>query len=318
MEAFDQPWKRPIEGTVGAYWGLLDVDRAPKFAMSGPVVENTWWPAQAAFAGPAGDPADGLVRGALARAAQHGPAVLRGPDPVRRLARHLGGLRAVHRVHEHQRHADVERAAAGPAPDRAGHAGQWSRAHRDHLDAAAAPAIPAAAGRGGGVPAQGVDPPADLQRAAAPGHRDPGQPRPARLRELRSAGARQQQPRRGHLEARRGALPPARASASASSRWASGRASRPARSTSACARWPPTPKSSRWWTPTTSSSATGWRSWRPTSPIREVGFVQAPQDHRDWAGDRFQEMLQLRVHRASSTSAWSTATSATRSSSTGR
>ena len=50
MEAFDQPWKRGIEGTVGAYWGLLDADRSPKFAMSGPVVENSWWPAQAAFA----------------------------------------------------------------------------------------------------------------------------------------------------------------------------------------------------------------------------------------------------------------------------
>jgi hypothetical protein len=50
MEAFDQPWKREIEGTVGAYWGLLDVDRGPKFAMTGPVTENTWWPAQAGIA----------------------------------------------------------------------------------------------------------------------------------------------------------------------------------------------------------------------------------------------------------------------------
>ncbi|MCC7258276.1 MAG: glycosyltransferase [Gammaproteobacteria bacterium] len=50
MEAFDQPWKREIEGTVGAYWGLLDVDREPKFAFAGPVVENSWWPLQAACA----------------------------------------------------------------------------------------------------------------------------------------------------------------------------------------------------------------------------------------------------------------------------
>jgi exo-beta-1,3-glucanase (GH17 family)/cellulose synthase/poly-beta-1,6-N-acetylglucosamine synthase-like glycosyltransferase len=50
MEAFDQPWKREIEGTVGAYWGLLDVERAPKFAMDGPVVENDLWRVQAAFA----------------------------------------------------------------------------------------------------------------------------------------------------------------------------------------------------------------------------------------------------------------------------
>ncbi len=50
MEAFDQPWKRTIEGTVGAYWGLLDVNREPKFAFAGPVVENNWWPVQAACA----------------------------------------------------------------------------------------------------------------------------------------------------------------------------------------------------------------------------------------------------------------------------
>ncbi len=50
MEAFDQPWKRPIEGTVGAYWGMLDVYRAAKFEMNGPVSENPWWPAQATAA----------------------------------------------------------------------------------------------------------------------------------------------------------------------------------------------------------------------------------------------------------------------------
>lgn len=50
MEAFDQPWKRAIEGTVGAYWGLLDVARAPKFEMSGPVTENHLWALQAVVA----------------------------------------------------------------------------------------------------------------------------------------------------------------------------------------------------------------------------------------------------------------------------
>jgi exo-beta-1,3-glucanase (GH17 family)/cellulose synthase/poly-beta-1,6-N-acetylglucosamine synthase-like glycosyltransferase len=50
MEAFDQPWKRPIEGSVGAYWGLLDLDRTPKFAMAGPVTENPWWQLQVGIA----------------------------------------------------------------------------------------------------------------------------------------------------------------------------------------------------------------------------------------------------------------------------
>ena len=43
IEAFDAPWKRVIEGTVGAHWGLWDASRQPKFPMSGSVVESTRW-----------------------------------------------------------------------------------------------------------------------------------------------------------------------------------------------------------------------------------------------------------------------------------
>lgn len=43
IEAFDQPWKRDLEGTVGGYWGIFDVDAKPKFAMTGPVVEEPRW-----------------------------------------------------------------------------------------------------------------------------------------------------------------------------------------------------------------------------------------------------------------------------------
>ncbi|MCX7514550.1 glycoside hydrolase family 17 [Frateuria sp. STR12] len=44
IEAFDQPWKRVQEGTVGGYWGIFDVDAKPKFPMTGPVVEEAhWW-----------------------------------------------------------------------------------------------------------------------------------------------------------------------------------------------------------------------------------------------------------------------------------
>ena len=32
IEAYDQPWKRQLEGTVGGYWGLIDADkRAVKY-----------------------------------------------------------------------------------------------------------------------------------------------------------------------------------------------------------------------------------------------------------------------------------------------
>jgi len=43
MEAFDQPWKRMSEGSVGAYWGVYDVHRQPKFAFSAPIVEIPQW-----------------------------------------------------------------------------------------------------------------------------------------------------------------------------------------------------------------------------------------------------------------------------------
>ncbi|MEO5341491.1 MAG: glycosyl hydrolase family 17 protein [Magnetococcus sp. MYC-9] len=37
IEAFDQPWKRFQEGTVGSHWGLFDAARRVKFPMTGPV-----------------------------------------------------------------------------------------------------------------------------------------------------------------------------------------------------------------------------------------------------------------------------------------
>jgi exo-beta-1,3-glucanase (GH17 family)/cellulose synthase/poly-beta-1,6-N-acetylglucosamine synthase-like glycosyltransferase len=44
MEAFDQPWKRETEGAVGAYWGVYDVERKPKFQFTEPIVEIPDWP----------------------------------------------------------------------------------------------------------------------------------------------------------------------------------------------------------------------------------------------------------------------------------
>ncbi len=43
MEAFDQPWKRRNEGSVGAYWGVYDVYRNPKFAFSKPIIKIPEW-----------------------------------------------------------------------------------------------------------------------------------------------------------------------------------------------------------------------------------------------------------------------------------
>jgi exo-beta-1,3-glucanase (GH17 family) len=44
IEAFDQPWKRQLEGTVGGHWGLLDGrSRAPKFAWGVPLSNHPGW-----------------------------------------------------------------------------------------------------------------------------------------------------------------------------------------------------------------------------------------------------------------------------------
>jgi glucan 1,3-beta-glucosidase len=56
IEAFDQPWKRALEGTVGGHWGFFDNDtRDFKFAWGAPVSSHPYWIWQAlggiAFAG---------------------------------------------------------------------------------------------------------------------------------------------------------------------------------------------------------------------------------------------------------------------------
>jgi glucan 1,3-beta-glucosidase len=49
IEAFDQPWKRALEGTVGGYWGVFDAfRREPKFVYGAPVSNHPAWRRQAA------------------------------------------------------------------------------------------------------------------------------------------------------------------------------------------------------------------------------------------------------------------------------
>jgi glucan 1,3-beta-glucosidase len=49
IEAFDQPWKRQFEGTVGGHWGLFDAQtRQPKFVWGQPVSNHPRWKVMAA------------------------------------------------------------------------------------------------------------------------------------------------------------------------------------------------------------------------------------------------------------------------------
>jgi exo-beta-1,3-glucanase (GH17 family) len=48
IEAYDQPWKRQLEGTVGGHWGLFDAyRRSPKFTWGGRVSDHPLWHWQA-------------------------------------------------------------------------------------------------------------------------------------------------------------------------------------------------------------------------------------------------------------------------------
>ncbi len=75
IEAFDQPWKRALEGAMGGAWGLLDSDGRPKFDWHGPVAPRDGWTAWRAAAlagallGAAGFALAGRRRGAALHAA---------------------------------------------------------------------------------------------------------------------------------------------------------------------------------------------------------------------------------------------------------
>jgi exo-beta-1,3-glucanase (GH17 family) len=43
IEAFDQPWKRDLEGAMGGAWGLFDADGVQRVPLAGPVVPDPRW-----------------------------------------------------------------------------------------------------------------------------------------------------------------------------------------------------------------------------------------------------------------------------------
>jgi len=49
MEAFDQPWKRDLEGEAGSHWGVFNAEREPKFGFTTPVIAVPNWTRLAAI-----------------------------------------------------------------------------------------------------------------------------------------------------------------------------------------------------------------------------------------------------------------------------
>ena len=226
MEAFDQPWKVSFEGRAAGHWGMFDLDRQAKWPLAGQVQETPAWPLWAAGATlfsflatllllnrrPDIRLPGKLLLGALAQVFTTGIAAV----VLTMAGSYLtwsasGGLgRAAAR-------AD---AAAGDA------AGGWVRAGGDRVG----PGLEAPpGGTGRCAAAQGLDPRADLQRAAAYGDRRRWMRWPPRLPGFRSAGDRQQHPGPRGVASRWRSIAPGSARASASSISAAGRASRRAR-----------------------------------------------------------------------------------------
>src|SRR5574338_244254 len=50
MEAFDQSWKIELEGWAGAYWGMYNAERDPKFPLEGLILNDPHWKEKAAIA----------------------------------------------------------------------------------------------------------------------------------------------------------------------------------------------------------------------------------------------------------------------------
>jgi exo-beta-1,3-glucanase (GH17 family) len=79
IEAFDQPWKRTLEGTVGGYWGLFgSTVREAKYAWGEPVSDHPWWRWQLA----GGVMLAALVYAAAVRAGGSSTAKVSGRVPV--------------------------------------------------------------------------------------------------------------------------------------------------------------------------------------------------------------------------------------------
>ncbi len=253
MEAFDQPWKAYMEGAVGSYWGVWDVNRHPKFEFSAPIVRVPEWHVLAAIS----VAVSLLLLGVLYL---NSDALRNRGRSFLALVVYAAGTLAVWVIYDFtQQYMTVPGVISGVLLLLGmlgvmlvllAEAHEWAEAHWVRIPP---PPRRAALQPERRAPA-GLDPRAGLQRAARHADRDARCARAPRLPGLRSAGDRQQHARTRRYGARWRRTAPGSGRASASSTSRRWRASRPARSTSRCA----TPILRRRSSP--SSTATTWSS----------------------------------------------------------
>ena len=120
IEAYDQPWKAKPEGAVGAFWGLFDADRAPKFAFTGKLSSFPQWPTFAIVGG-VGHSGSGRVGAGIDAGGHAGRLPAAGRHRrLRRVRGHVHHRRAVAALRRlgHRRRRDVD--DAGGTVHRAG------------------------------------------------------------------------------------------------------------------------------------------------------------------------------------------------------
>jgi hypothetical protein len=169
MEAFDQPWKVAFEGRAAGHWGMYDLDRAPKWPLTGPVSETPSWLGWALGASFAAFLATFFFLARRPDIRWQGQGDARGRRPGLRRARHLRDPRDERDLPVLVGRGRVGRARGGPGAAARPAAVGRLRAGGDGVGAREQAPLGRATGTRRDAAAEGLNPPADLQRAAGDG-----------------------------------------------------------------------------------------------------------------------------------------------------
>ena len=158
--------RRTMEGAVGSYWGVYDVNRQPKFAFTAPIVRVPEWHILAAVSVAVALVVLGIVYLTSDALRNRGRSFLAHRGVRRRNARGVGDLRLHAAVHDRLERDRGRAAAARHAGGDAGAARRGARVGRGALGGVPAPAGRRLVRQPDRHAAEGLDPCAGLQRAA--------------------------------------------------------------------------------------------------------------------------------------------------------